>query len=91
MRQCPICDSTNIDAEFVDIGVGEQQVTPYVCGDCGSWQVGPYDEPQTGLVILHGWYVNEENPDLEQLRRTVDHDPLAAPGLDRGCVRQVAE
>jgi hypothetical protein len=83
MKTCPICDSENIDAEFVDIGVGEQQCTPYVCGDCGSWQVGPYDEPQPNLVIRFGWYVNPENPNLKETpcpRPTVDSlsDPRPA-------------
>jgi len=32
---CLSCGSTDTEAEFVDIGVGSQQVTPYVCHACG--------------------------------------------------------
>lgn len=84
MKQCPICDSTNIDAEFVDIGVGEQQCSPYSCGDCLSWQVGPYDEPQPDLITLHGWYINPENPYLEDLRNRTQGPALPGGGRPEG-------
>lgn len=42
---CPFCGSTNIDCEYVDIGVGFQQVTPYFCSDCLAHQMNPpYDD-----------------------------------------------
>lgn len=41
MREtCPDCGGPNCTAETVDIGVGEQQCTPFVCEDCGYVQ--PY-------------------------------------------------
>lgn len=41
---CPYCGSENVDAEFVDVGVGFEQVTAAECGECGSVQVNPHDE-----------------------------------------------
>ncbi len=38
---CPWCHSLDVDAEFVDIGVDMQQVTPYCCGQCGAGQFMP--------------------------------------------------
>lgn len=35
---CPWCKSLDVHAEFVDIGVGQQQVTPYSCGECLAHQ-----------------------------------------------------
>ena len=31
---CPACGSDQYDANWVDVGVGERQVTPYHCSDC---------------------------------------------------------
>ncbi len=58
---CPWCESENVDAEFVDVGVGGrgQQVTPYSCGDCGARQFGPQDHH---LTLSDG-------VDLEEARR----------------------
>lgn len=36
---CPYCNGI-CDAEFVDIGVGFQQVTAYSCRDCMAYQMG---------------------------------------------------
>lgn len=36
--RCPICGEP-AEAEFVDIGVGEQQVTPWYCAPC-QWTEG---------------------------------------------------
>lgn len=33
---CPYSKSTKIDAEWVDIGVGWQRVTPYHCFPCDA-------------------------------------------------------
>jgi hypothetical protein len=40
---CGWCDG-KADAEYIDNGVGMQQVAAGVCGDCGATQVGPYDD-----------------------------------------------
>jgi hypothetical protein len=42
---CPYCGE-ECEAEFVDIGVGMQQVTPYECHKCHAYQAGPYDKPE---------------------------------------------
>lgn len=41
-EMCPYC-GTVCYAEFVNIGVGMQQVTPYRCDFCGAVQIGAYD------------------------------------------------
>lgn len=64
--KCPACGGT-LYCEYVDIGVGMQQVTPYECGDCGWQQPGPKEIAMECLArrILH----------LAQL----PHDPLDGP------------
>jgi len=37
--KCPFCGSTNIEAPFVDNGVGMEQVGPYGCDDCHAVQL----------------------------------------------------
>lgn len=41
---CPFCGSENIDADWVDIGVGMQQCAPYTCADCNAQQMNPYHD-----------------------------------------------
>jgi len=57
---CPYC-GTETRAEFVDIGVGYQQVAPYRCGACFAVQIGPYDKerPLSDAEIETGWYAPE--------------------------------
>jgi hypothetical protein len=50
---CPWCMSTDLDATFVDIGVGMQRVTPYRCNNCdaleiGHWSGGDEEERRCG-------------------------------------------
>jgi hypothetical protein len=54
---CPFCGSPWVDAEFVDIGVGMQQVTGAICFDCeasqdddGEWHEGPNSPPKGGVA-----------------------------------------
>lgn len=54
--KCPWCGSANVDAEFVDIGVGLQQVTPYRCWDCDALQLGPHSDNATELERRVSWY-----------------------------------
>lgn len=42
--KCPWCKSARLDAHFVDVGVGMEQVSPYECFDCGARQISPYDK-----------------------------------------------
>lgn len=37
---CPQCGE-KCEADFVDIGVGEQQISPYYCPNCGWAQDSP--------------------------------------------------
>jgi hypothetical protein len=56
-RTCPYCDKETY-ADFVDIGVGMQQVSPFTC-ECGAVQIGPYDKPDGELTADEkrtGWY-----------------------------------
>lgn len=38
--RCPWCDSGKVEAEFVDVGVGHQQVTGHLCHTCGAYELG---------------------------------------------------
>jgi sarcosine oxidase delta subunit len=71
--RCPFCDSTRVDAEFVDVGVGMQQVTPYQCGDCLAQQFNPYSDNSaaTDEERKVGWW---KYPDTES--------PFASDGLE---------
>lgn len=53
---CPHCGGEAY-AEYVDIGVGYQQVTPAVCGTCGASQ-------------MYGWLDQDANPADEDEKRT---------------------
>lgn len=59
--KCPFCKSENIDAEFIDIGIGHQQATPYECIDCGASQMNPYSNISSASKeeIDVGWYKGE--------------------------------
>jgi protein-arginine kinase activator protein McsA len=56
--QCPYCHSNDVNAEFVDVEVGWQQVTPYECGNCGAGQMNPYhkDENASAEEKRIGWF-----------------------------------
>lgn len=58
-KECPWCGSTDIDAEFVDVGVGStgMQVTPWMCGDCGAQQIGAMNKEQGDAEERkRGWF-----------------------------------
>ena len=52
---CPYCGA-ECEAEYVDIGVGMQQVTPHECFDCHAVEAGPYDGPRDDYDPETGWY-----------------------------------
>lgn len=55
---CPYCGAS-CEAEFVNVGVGMQQVSPYHCFDCEAMQIGPYDKHERELTQFEkrvGWY-----------------------------------
>lgn len=43
IRECPYCNAL-CEADWVDIGVGEQQCGPFHCESCGATEIGGYDE-----------------------------------------------
>jgi hypothetical protein len=57
-QTCPFCGSTDVDAEYVDIGVGVQQVTPFMYGACFAVQMNPYHDNSnaTSEERARGWY-----------------------------------
>jgi transposase-like protein len=59
---CPWCDSP-AHAEFVDIGVGLQQVAPYTCSSCGARQF--YDAEEAQLASPGERSVGWWNPALD--------------------------
>lgn len=40
---CPYCGGP-VEAEYVDVGVGYQQVTPHTCEGCHAVEIDPFDE-----------------------------------------------
>lgn len=55
---CPYCNGI-CDAEFVDIGVGYQQVTAYQCRECQALQMGHPKEDlskATAEERKNGWW-----------------------------------
>lgn len=44
-RTCPYCGCTQCEADWVDIGVGLVQCSPFYCDDCGACEIGGYDKP----------------------------------------------
>lgn len=61
---CPYCGAVIEEGEYVDIGMGCQQVSPDHCPDCQAVQVGPYDERElTEEEEKRGWYEPEPPPE----------------------------
>lgn len=58
--RCPFCGSDQVDAEFVDVGVGGSgmQVTPYHCLDCDAEQMNPDADRQNADAdeSAAGWW-----------------------------------
>ncbi len=56
-ENCPYCGA-ECEAEFVDIGVGMQQCSPYMCMTCHAYEIGPYDDEKvlTPEEQKTGWY-----------------------------------
>jgi hypothetical protein len=56
-EKCPYCGEECF-ANFVDIGVGMQQVSPFTCDSCHAIQIGPYDKERllTTKENNTGWY-----------------------------------
>ena len=79
---CPHCGSDQVDAHFVDIGVGLQQASPFHCLDCLAHQF--YDRadatdatPEEQAV---GWF---KGPDLSGVAGQVPALPAGGMPLVR--------
>jgi hypothetical protein len=56
MAICPFCDDEFANnCEYVDIGVGHQQVSANHCENCGAWEMGACDTDESHLDQKHGW------------------------------------
>lgn len=71
MVTCGWCGSIDTDAEFVDNGVGMQQVSAGMCNHCGAVQISPFNAEQHMHPedVKRGWYASEET--LEVMGRDV--------------------
>jgi hypothetical protein len=67
---CPWCNSSAVDAEYVDIGVGEQRVTSYTCEACGAQELNPYHDNSRATVeeLNKGWWKGPPKPSVEVAR-----------------------
>lgn len=56
--KCPYCGSSNVEADFVDIGVGMMQCGPYCCFDCHAYQLSPEERQRdvTEEEYHVGWH-----------------------------------
>lgn len=64
--KCGWCGSENLTCEFVDIGVGQQQVTPYECISCGATEMSPdhFGNPDHEIDAedkRRGWYAGPDS------------------------------
>lgn len=68
---CGWCRSQHVDAEYVDIGVGAQQVAAATCGECGARQIH-FDERDAASIEerRRGWWMGPLTEDV--LIRIVD-------------------
>ncbi|UPW35916.1 hypothetical protein QE320_gp138 [Pseudomonas phage EM] len=64
------------DAEFVDVGIGWQQVTGGVCG-CGGYENGPYqNDGRLSEVEFATYWLGpfEDHPDFSPFNHTRESD-----------------
>lgn len=60
--ECPFCGGL-AQCETMHNGVCSQQSQPYICDDCGSTEMSPWQTPQgTEEELKYGWY---RHPDLD--------------------------
>ena len=58
---CPYCKLPTEEPEYVDVGVGYQQVTARGCENCGGVQIGVLDDISelTTTEVALGWHVGD--------------------------------
>lgn len=79
--QCPFCGSTQLDTDYVDVGVGPMlRVAPYLCMNCGAGEAMPGDrmERATAEERAVGWYMALGGPILD-----IKVDPEIPAGVAR--------
>jgi len=68
--ECPYCSSI-CEADFVDIGVGNVQCSPYYCLNCGASEISYLDTKKlTEIEKETGWY--EPNTPVSENANTCD-------------------
>jgi hypothetical protein len=80
--KCGWCGSDNLSCEYVDIGVGRQQVTPYECISCGAVEMSPdhFSNPDHEIDDedrRRGWYAG---PDSHAVAEFLAPPRTIAPG-----------
>ncbi len=82
---CPYCGEI-CSAEFVDVGVGMVQCTPYHCHGCNATEMGPGTTPSRPLTDDEkrtGWTIAELEPTaLQQRVRNMFADVIDADFMD---------
>jgi hypothetical protein len=64
-ERCGWCGSTDVEAEYVDNGVGYQQVSPHVCSTCHAVEISPYNEdPITPEEKTRNYHTGEYSEEL---------------------------
>jgi hypothetical protein len=82
---CGWCGSKDTDAEFVDNGVGMQQVSAATCGNCGATQVGPYDEGEIDPEDKkRGWHAGHESSNIAARATRFDGPSIYASDFVNG-------
>lgn len=75
-RICPYCNFDQCEADWVDVGIGLIQCSPFYCTECGACEIGCYDKLHelTEQEKKHHWY----EPDRAYLTSapTVDGAPV---------------
>lgn len=68
-NKCPWCDSNKVDAEFVDVGVGAVQATPWCCYDCGASQIDWRHYAGLNGDDYYKGHIYDPPPDAEEQKR----------------------
>lgn len=74
---CPHCGSSNLEAEFVDVGCGSPgvQASPYMCWDCGAREFSSEEDAIDAfdVEVACNWHMGQPElgkPDDEMIKRS---------------------
>ncbi|MCU5058949.1 hypothetical protein OB978_24745 [Bacillus cereus] len=81
-QECPYC-KTEMEADWVDVGVGMVQCGPYHCESCHASEIGPelydwyYKDREGETIYLDDWYpvLKPNHPFSETELETGYYDP----------------